>query len=119
MRSGRAVSTSAPTEEKEFMYKHLVFWKMKPSVDVKTAAALAQEVKRRLDTLPGVIPEIVAYEIGLNIGNYGASFFDVSLISSFADEAAFKRYCGYPEHDAVVAFIQSLTDAEEIVDYEV
>ncbi|MCK5175065.1 MAG: Dabb family protein, partial [Planctomycetes bacterium] len=39
------------------------------------------------------------------------------LISSFEDEDAFKRYCVYPEHDAVVAYIQSVTVAEEIVDY--
>ena len=36
---------------------------------------------------------------------------------SYPDEEAFKRYCVYPEHDAVVAYIQSVTVAEEIVDY--
>lgn len=101
------------------MYKHLVLWKMKSSVGGQSAADLAEQVKQRLDTLPGLIPEIEAYEVGINIGAYGASFFDVGLISSFADEAAFKRYCVYPEHDAVVAYIQSVTAAEEIVDYEV
>lgn len=101
------------------MYKHLVLWKLKEPGEVISKANLASEIQRRLETLPGIIPEIREYEVGINIGAYGASFFDVGLISSFEDEAAFKQYCVYPEHDTVVAFIQSITIAEEIVDYEV
>ena len=99
------------------MYKHVVLWKMKDEADGMNKAALAVEVKRRLDELPGIIPEISDYEVAVNIGDYGASFFDVSLIATYPDEDAFKRYCVYPEHDAVVAYIQSVTEAEEIVDY--
>ena len=101
------------------MYKHLVLWKLKENADGMDKPALAVEVKRRLDTLPSIISEVREYEVGINIGAYGASFFDVGLISIFPNEEAFKRYCVYPEHDAVVAYIQSVTVAEEIVDYEV
>ncbi|MAI20186.1 MAG: stress responsive protein [Kiritimatiellaceae bacterium] len=99
------------------MYKHVVLWKLKDEAEGVTKAELAVEVKRRLDELPGIIPEISAYEVAINVGEYGASFFDVSLIASYLDEEAFKKYCVYPEHDAVVAFIQSVCVAEEIVDY--
>ena len=99
------------------MYKHLVLWKLKDDVDGMSKADLAAEVKARLDTLPSIISEVKEYEVGINIGAYGASFFDVGLISSFENEEAFKRYCVYPEHDAVVAYITSVTEAEEIVDY--
>ncbi len=101
------------------MYKHLVLWKLKDEADGKNKEELATEVKSRLDALPAIIPEAKEYEVGINIGAYGASFFDVGLISSFEDEEAFKRYCVYPEHDAVVAYITSVTDAEEIVDYQI
>lgn len=101
------------------MYKHVVLWKLKDEVDGLDKAAIATEVVAKLKTLPEIISEIEEYEIGVNIGAYGASFFDVSLIASYPDEDAFKRYCVYPEHDAVVAYIQSVTVAEEIVDYEV
>jgi len=94
-------------------------WKMKEEADGLNKAALAREVKQRLETLPGIIPEISDYEVAINIGDYGASFFDVSLIAAYPDEEAFKKYCVYPEHDAVVAYIQSVTVAEEIVDYVV
>ena len=101
------------------MYRHLVLWKLKESADGLSKAGLAVEVKRRLDTLPGIIPGIAEYDVGINIGAYGASFYDVGLVSAFPDEAAFRRYCVHPEHDTVVAYIQSATVAEEIVDYEV
>ena len=101
------------------MYKHVVLWKLKESADGMSKADLALEVKSRLEALPAIISEISAYEVAINIGDYGASFFDVSLIAGYPDEDAFKRYCVYPEHDAVVAYIQSVTDAEEIVDYVV
>jgi len=99
------------------MYKHVVLWKLKDSADGMSKAELAGVVKKRLDTLPGIISEVETFEVGINIGAYGASFFDVSLICTYPDEEAFKRYCVYPEHDAVVAYIQSVTVAEEIVDY--
>ena len=80
-------------------------------------AQLAQEVKRRLDELPSHIPEILSYETGINVGDYGASFFDVSLVSTFKNKDTFWAYTKYPVHDEVVAVIQSIQEAEEIVDY--
>ena len=79
---------------------------------------LAVEVKRRLDELPTQISEIKSYEIAINIGNYGASFFDVSVISAFENKDTFWSYTKYPAHDAVVVYISSVMVAEEIVDYE-
>lgn len=99
------------------MYKHLVLWKLKNYFNGMNKESLAMEVKKRLDSLPAAIPEIVGFETGINIGAYGASFYDVGLISSFVSEAEFKTYCTNPVHDAVVEYIQSVTEAEEIVDF--
>lgn len=101
------------------MYKHVVLWKLKDEVDGTPKVKLAKEVASRLNGLRAVIPEILDMEVGINVGAYGASFFDVSLICMYTDEEAFKRYCVVPEHDAVVAYIQSVTVAEEIVDYSI
>ncbi len=98
------------------MYKHIVFWKLK--VNSKSRKDLCQQVKLKLDSLPNKIPEIIEYETAINIGNYDASFFDISLISSFKDEVDFWKYTKYPEHDEVVNFIKSIQDTEQIVDYE-
>ncbi len=62
------------------MYKHMVLWKLKDSAEGLSKVELAVEVKKRLETLPGIISEIEDFEVGINIGAYGASFFDVSLI---------------------------------------
>jgi hypothetical protein len=101
------------------MYKHIVLWKIRASVNGMTRSEISIEVKRRLDELPALIPEIVDYETAINIGDYGASFFDVSLVSTFENKDAFWTYTKYPIHDSVVAYIQSVQDAEEIVDYEI
>jgi len=100
------------------MYKHVVLWKLKEEANGMSKSELAVEVKRRLDELPKQISEIKSYETAINIGNYGASFFDVSVISAFENKDTFWSYTKYPVHDAVVAYISSVMVAEEIVDYE-
>ena len=85
------------------MYKHIVLWKLKAAANGMSNSELAKEVKRRLDELPAQIPEIIRYETAINIGNYGASFFDVSLISEFENKESFWNYTKYPVHDDVVA----------------
>ena len=99
------------------MYTHIVLWKLKENANDMNRTQLAQEVKRRLDELPSHIPEIITYETGINVGDYGASFFDVSLVSTFENKDTFWAYTKYPVHDEVVAYIQSIQEAEEIVDY--
>ena len=99
------------------MYTHIVLWKLKENDNGMNRTQLAQEVKRRLDKLPSHIPEIITYETGINVGDYSASFFDVSLVSTFENKDTFWAYTKYPVHDEVVAYIQSIQEAEEIVDY--
>lgn len=99
------------------MYNHIVFWKLKGNEEEKEN--LSRIVKDKLDTLPDLIPEIIKYETAVNIGNYGASFYDVSLISTFKNEADFWKYTKYQVHDDVVDFIKTVQDSEHIVDYKI
>lgn len=99
------------------MYTHIVLLKLKENANGMNRAQLAQEAKQRLDELPSHIPEIITYETGINVGDYGASFFDVSLVSTFENKDMFWAYTKYQVHDEVVAYIQSIQEAEEIVDY--
>jgi len=101
------------------MYKHIVLWKIKKQETEASRHETIREVKRRLDHLPAAIPEIISYETAINIGDYGASFFDISLISEFQNKETFWKYTKYPQHDEVVAFIQSVQEDEQIVDYEI
>ena len=56
------------------MYTHIVLWKLKDNANGMNRTQLAQEVKRRLDEMPSHIPEIITYESGINVGNYGLHF---------------------------------------------
>ena len=97
------------------MYYHIVFWKFKGNKEEKEN--LSKIVKTKLDSLPAIIPEILKYETAINIGDYGASFYDVSLISVFKNEDDFWKYTKYKIHDEVVDFIKSVQKSECIVDY--
>ena len=97
------------------MYNHIVFWKFKGNKEEKEN--ISKIVKAKLDSLPTQIPEILKYETAINIGNYGASFYDVSLISVFKNEDDFWKYTKYKIHDEVVDFIKSVQKSEHIVDY--
>lgn len=99
------------------MYNHIVFWKLKGNEEEKEN--LSRIVKDKLDTLPDLNPEIIKYETAVNIGNYGASFYDVSLISTFKNEADFWKYTKYQVHNDVVDFIKTVQDSEHIVDYTI
>ena len=97
------------------MYYHSVFWKFKGNKEEKEN--ISKIVKTKLDSLPAIIPEILKYETAINIGDYGASFYDVSLISVFKNEDDFWKYTKYKIHDEVVDFIKSVQKSEHIVDY--
>lgn len=73
---------------------------------------------RKLNALPAAIPEVREYEVAQNIGDYGASFYDICLISVFENKDTFWNYTKYPKHDEAVAYIQSVQEAEQIVDFE-
>ena len=100
------------------MYKHVVFWKIREEVNGVKKNELISRVMQKLNALTEKIPEIIEYEVAQNIGDYGASFFDICLISVFENKDTFWSYTKYPEHDAAVEFIQSVQEAEEIVDFE-
>ena len=101
------------------MYMHLVMWKLNDKAGGKTKEENAVEMKKRLDRLPAVIKEIKQYDVSINIGSYGASFYDLGLVASYDNVDDFWAYTKYPEHDAVLEFIQSIQEDEQIVDYEI
>ena len=99
------------------MYKHIVLWKLKTGLSLEERNVQLEQASRLLRGLPGQIDGISHYEVGINIADYGASFFDFSLISVFDSRQAFDAYCTHPEHDKVVSYIASITEQEKIVDY--
>jgi hypothetical protein len=99
------------------MHKHLVLWKLKPQANERKKEENGLRVKEKIEGLKNTIPEINFLDVGINIGGYGASFYDVGMYITFKNEDAFLKYITYKCNDEAVTFIQSVMEAEEIVDF--
>jgi hypothetical protein len=95
------------------MIKHIVFWKIKPELDV---IATSEEIKSKLEALRGNIAGLIAIEVGTDISNGPASF-DVALYSELEDQQALQSYQVHPLHEAVKSYIGSVTTERGVVDY--
>ncbi|GAA0405437.1 hypothetical protein Acor_41740 [Acrocarpospora corrugata] len=79
------------------MFRHIVLlaW------TADATAAQKAEVAAQLGKLPGAIPEIRRYEIGvdagLNEGNHG-----LAIVAEFDDVAGYVVYRDHPVHHAVI-----------------
>lgn len=96
--------------------KHIVFWRLKPTADGRSADANASEIKGRLEALNGRIPGLIRLEVGIDISRTEASA-DVALYSEFVDQAALEAYQVHPEHVAVAGFVAEVRDSRVVVDY--
>ena len=96
------------------MIKHIVFWNLKE--ENKTANAL--ELKKRLEALVPLIPEIVNLEVGINV-NPSDMAYDVCLYSEFESMDSLNIYQKHPEHIKVGDFIADIRVSRAVCDYEI
>ena len=94
------------------MIRHIVMWKMRPDA----APDCAGELKRRLESLVGVVPELLSCEVGLNAGG-DRNAYDLVLTADFADLDALERYRVNPDHRKVAEFVRGVSAARAAVDY--
>ena len=93
------------------MIKHIVMWKFRPGTEKER-----DEFLTGLSALYGVIPQIRAQEVGVNVlpGNYDAAL--ISLFDSLEDLEAYKND---PRHKAVSALCKAIRADRVAVDLEV
>lgn len=94
------------------MLVHIVCWKYK---DVTTEAARIEH-RRHLCALVDVIPEIIEFDVGLDILHLDRSF-DTGLVAKFDDEAGLKAYTLHPQHQAVAALGKQIAERVVSVDF--
>ncbi len=111
------------------MLKHIVMWKLKDSALGVTKSENALRMKTALEELPGRIPEIKLFEVGIGAtasqqagdsqaaGAQGA--WDIVLYSAFEDAAALERYAKHPAHEVVAKFIGEIRSDRAVVDFKV
>jgi hypothetical protein len=75
-----------------------------------------EELVRRLQALPGLIPEIEGYEVGLDVSRADNSY-DVGLYSTFADAEALERYRVHHAHQAVLQLIGEISPQRIVTDW--
>ena len=93
------------------MFKHIVFFRFQDPED-------RVEAKRRLETLPALVPSLRLLEVGLDSMGSARSW-DMSLLTTFDNESGYQAYAVHPQHLAVVAWIKTVVKASATVDYEV
>ncbi|MCF7823851.1 MAG: Dabb family protein [Candidatus Marinimicrobia bacterium] len=95
------------------MIKHIVAWDF-PEEGKKQNI---RRMKNLLEELPGLIPEIMAYEIGVNIKDSEFAK-DMILISVFKDVSALQTYSDHSEHQRVVQELRKVAKKTVVVDFE-
>ncbi len=75
-----------------------------------------KKIKKELEALRGVVPELKYIEIGIN-GNSNEKY-DLSLISEFESWEDLKAYVVHPEHQKVSELIRQSLEQRACVDYE-
>lgn len=100
------------------MIKHIVCWRVKEEANGENKTQIIQHIKKILDDLVGVIPEIKELEVGINYNEAPAAF-DVSLYSVFENKETLNSYQVHPAHQEVVKYVSSVATERIVVDYEI
>jgi hypothetical protein len=99
------------------MLRHVVLFKMKPSEGGRTAEENLLDLRGRLEALPGTIPGILRYEVGVNM-NPTPHACDLALYSEFDDLMGLAAYQKHPAHQEVVTFVNRVCRERHVVDWE-
>lgn len=94
------------------MLTHIVCWKYKPEITEDQR----KDHIARLRALPGIIPDIISFNVGTDILHLDRSF-DTGLVSVFADRAALDAYTDHPEHQKVAALGKEIAQQAVSVDF--
>lgn len=99
------------------MIKHIVFLKIVRDLPVPEKSLVLKEVRQRLRELPGMIPEIVSFEIGINqaVDDKAA---DLVILSDFDSQEDLKTYLIHPAHKAFIEWNRDRCPKSAVVDFE-
>ena len=79
------------------MFRHIVLLTIADDAPVTAVS----DILAGLDTLPGAIPEIDAYRVGIDAGLAEGNA-TIGIVADFADQAAYEVYRDHPVHRAVI-----------------
>lgn len=94
------------------MVKHIVLFDFKE----ENKKANIEKAKEMLEGLLETVPTLKGMEIGINFANEDRAM-DLSIYTTFEDQAGLEAYAVHPEHLKVVAFIKTVVNGSKVVDY--
>ena len=100
------------------MLRHVVMWAFKDEAEGSEKLANMVRVRDSLLALRPIIPEILAMEIGLDIG-VGRDTWDMVLVMTFQDARSLEIYQNHPAHKAVSAFVGKVRSDRACVDFTI
>ncbi len=96
------------------MVKHIVMLDFKD----ENKQANLEKVKSMLEALVESVPTLQSMEVGINFSAEERAM-DLSLYSSFEDQAGLEAYATHPAHLEVIKFIKTVATASKVSDYTV
>ncbi len=78
-------------------YRHVVVLQLKP----QTSNEQRDRIVTELRALPGLIPALRAYSVGVD-ARLRDDNFDIAIVADFDDSAGFAQYRDHPEHLRVI-----------------
>ena len=94
------------------MLTHIVCWKYKP----ETTQEEREEHIARLRNLPGVIPNILSFNVGFDILHLERSF-DTGLVATYPDREALDFYTAHPAHQEAANLGKQISERVVSVDF--
>lgn len=94
------------------MVKHIVMIDFK----AENKKENMQKVKRMLEALVEQIPTLKSMEVGINFSQEERAM-DLSLYTTFDDQAGLEAYATHPAHLEVLGFIKSVATGSKVSDY--
>lgn len=98
------------------MIRHIVLFKLKPFDTELAKNEKLLEIKKGLEALPALIPELKLLSVGINANP--AEQYDISLLTEFSTMADLHTYAVHPDHVAVGKIIREVLEARACVDSE-
>jgi len=99
------------------MIRHIVLFTFQDA-EGRTRKENASLVKKRLDALPALIPQILKSETRLCAPETDGANADLILISDFASREDLNAYVVHPDHKAVGALMAPLRTGRAAIDLE-
>lgn len=100
------------------MIRHVVMFLFKDSDNGVRKSDNILKAKSLLEALPGKIPQIKYYQVGINQTKSSRAW-DLALISDFDTENSMLEYQEHPEHMIVAEFIKTVRIDSHVVDFEI